>query len=347
VVPASDEAGVWRVVVVYDPGPDGDGQGAWRPVELTADGSGTWRGSLATAGISRLTYVLQAVDRHGNVSWLDFDTVDLPASGVPHDLPLPVEVIVPRGTADLSLQLSDSPDPVTAGSLLTYTVSVANAGPGEAVSLKVTDTLPTGTTYLAAGGPWTCGHDSGTVSCTLVSLPSCSSTTLTLFVSAPALGGPALNQAVVSAFENDPDLLNNSRAEQTLVNGPIPGSGLSFYTVPPCRVADTRQAPDPLYSGAKRTIPIVEVCGIPSGAKAVSLNATAVGGAAGGSITLFPADQSLPSTSTISFQAGQTRANNAVLRLSPSGHLAALATLAGGSVHLILDVNGYFSEAQP
>jgi hypothetical protein len=37
-----------------------------------------------------------------------------------------------------------------------------------------------------------------------------------------------------------------------------------------------------------------------------------------------------------------------MLGLSPSGHLAALATVAsGGSVHLVLDVNGYFAEAQP
>jgi uncharacterized repeat protein (TIGR01451 family) len=347
VVPASDEAGVWRVVVVYDPGPEGDGQGAWRPVELTADGSGTWRGSLATAGISRLTYVLQAVDRHGNVSWLDFDTVDLPVSGVPHDLPLPVEVIVPRGTADLSLQLSDSPDPVTAGGLLTYTVSVANAGPGEAISLKVTDTLPVGTTYLAAGGLWACGHDQGTVTCTLPSLPAISSTTLTLFVSAPKVGGSTLNQAVVSAVEEDTDLSNNSRTEQTFVNGPPPSPGLSFYTVTPCRVADTRQTSDPFRSGTTRTFPVAGVCGIPPSAQAVSLNATAVGGTTGGHITLFPAGQSLPSTITINFQAGQTRANNAVLGLSSNGHLAVLAALTGGSVHLVLDVNGYFAEEQP
>ena len=347
-VPVNDEAGVWRVVVVYDPGPDGSGRGAWRPIELTADGSGTWRGSLTMAGITRLTYVLQAVDRRGNVAWLDFDTVDLPASGVPHDLPLPVEVIVPRGVADLSLQLTDSPDPVMAGNLLTYTVSVANAGPDEAVSLRVTDTLPAGATYLGSGGPWTCGHDGGTVTCTLPSLPAISSTTLKLFVSAPAVGGPALNEAIVSALEEDLDLSNNSRTEQTFVSSPLPTPGLDFYTVAPCRVVDTRQTPDPLRSGTTRTFPVVGVCGIPPGARAVSLNITAVGGATGGYIVLFPADQSLPSTSTVNFQAGQTRANNAVLGLSSTGDLAALAALAGGgAVHLILDVNGYFAEEQP
>jgi len=258
-----------------------------------------------------------------------------------------VEVVVPRGTADLSLQLSDSPDPVTAGGLLAYTISVANAGPDEAVSLTVTDTLPAGTAFLAAGGPWTCSHDAGTVACSLASLPAGSSTTLTLFVSAPTAGGPTLNQAVVAAFQADPNQSNNSRTEQTFVNGPPAGTGLSFYTVTPCRVVDTRQSLTPLGSGITQTFAVVGVCGIPAEAQAVSLNATAVGGTAGGYVTLFPADQSLPTTTTISFQTGQTRANSAVLGLSSNGRLAARATLTGGSVHLILDVSGYFAVAHP
>jgi hypothetical protein len=94
-VPASDAAGVWRVVVVYDVGPDSQGQGSWVPLELANDGSGVWRGSLPANGLSKLTYFLQAVDRRGNVSWLDFETTDLPASGVPHGLPQPVDIVLP------------------------------------------------------------------------------------------------------------------------------------------------------------------------------------------------------------------------------------------------------------
>ena len=79
----------------------------------------------------------------------------------------------------------------------------------------------------------------------------------------------------------------------------------------------------------------------------MSLNATVVPGAAGGYVNLFPADQSVPLTSTINFGAGRIRANNAVMGLSLDGQLAARATLANGSVHLILDVNGYFAAEQP
>lgn len=93
-VPASDDAGVWRVVVLYDAGPDASGAGAWRPLELADDGTGVWRGEVDLPGVDRVTYLLQAIDRRGNVSWLDFEPVSLPASGVAPDLPRAIEVVI-------------------------------------------------------------------------------------------------------------------------------------------------------------------------------------------------------------------------------------------------------------
>ena len=54
------------------------------------------------------------------------------------------------GTADLSLTKSDSPDPVTAGGALTYTIKVANAGPDAATGVVVTDNLPKGVSFVSA-----------------------------------------------------------------------------------------------------------------------------------------------------------------------------------------------------
>jgi hypothetical protein len=49
-----------------------------------------------------------------------------------------------------------------------------------------------------------------------------------------------------------------------------------------------------------------------------------------------------PPASSINFSAGQTRANNTVTLLGPGGRLSILDGQAAGSVHVILDVSGYF-----
>ena len=51
----------------------------------------------------------------------------------------------------------------------------------------------------------------------------------------------------------------------------------------------------------------------------------------------------VPTVSSINYSAGQTRGNNAVVTLDASGQMAAfVGQLAGTTVHLIVDVNGYF-----
>ena len=93
-VPVSDTGGIWRVVVVFtDNTVDGSDQGRWIPLDLADDGSGTWRGTMDISGIETLTYVVQALDNHGNVSWLEYETTQLPASGVELRIPMPVDVV--------------------------------------------------------------------------------------------------------------------------------------------------------------------------------------------------------------------------------------------------------------
>lgn len=122
----------------------------------------------------------------------------------------------------------------------------------------------------------------------------------------------------------------------------FPGDDL--YTLVPCRVFDTRQS-TPLQSGVERMFAISTVCGVPVTARAVSVNLTVVSGTAGGEVVVHPGDLLAPGTSSVSFAAGQTRANNAILALARNGAgtLSARASVGGsGTVHLILDVNGYF-----
>lgn len=120
-------------------------------------------------------------------------------------------------------------------------------------------------------------------------------------------------------------------------------AALDFFPVTPCRVVDTRfgQAPQ-LSAGQSRTFAVAGNCGVPLTAVAVSLNATAAQASKAGHISLTPAGCSA-NTSTVNFRAGRNRANNTILPLSDAGDLSAIAVFPGaGTVHLILDVNGYY-----
>ncbi len=136
----------------------------------------------------------------------------------------------------------------------------------------------------------------------------------------------------------------NQRDDLFAFDNGLPGR---FYTVPPCRLLDTRQPQDgpALASGATATLHLHGACGIPETAKAVAVNITVTQSTDAGHLTLSTGGAPVPAVSTINFGAGQTRANNAVLRLAgnATGRLAARAFLLdGGTVHLLLDVTGYF-----
>ncbi|HKD11583.1 MAG TPA: choice-of-anchor tandem repeat GloVer-containing protein [Thermoanaerobaculia bacterium] len=127
----------------------------------------------------------------------------------------------------------------------------------------------------------------------------------------------------------------------------IPFSGcLSFYTLAPCRVIDTRGPAGPLggpalAAKATRTFAVAGHCGIPSTAKALSVNVTVTQSTGAGDLRLFAGGASLPLVSTINYGTGQTRANNAVTSLGATG-LAIRCDQASGTVQAIVDVNGYF-----
>ncbi|UCD51684.1 MAG: DUF11 domain-containing protein, partial [Phycisphaerales bacterium] len=64
---------------------------------------------------------------------------------------LEAELIV-APEADLEVVKTTLPDPVDAGTTLTYTVTVTNNGPGNATGVTLTDTLPEGVIFLSASG---------------------------------------------------------------------------------------------------------------------------------------------------------------------------------------------------
>ncbi len=120
-----------------------------------------------------------------------------------------------------------------------------------------------------------------------------------------------------------------------------------FYTLTPCRLADTRSASGPmggpsLVAGANRSLTLAGQCGIPAGARAVSVNVTVVQPTAPGFLTLYPGGMSLPVASTVNYRAGQTRGNNAILQLGSAGDILVWCGQGGGTADMVIDVNGYF-----
>ncbi|MGQ0679795.1 MAG: hypothetical protein ACT4OM_09110 [Actinomycetota bacterium] len=135
--------------------------------------------------------------------------------------------------ADLDVDKSDSPDPVLAGTNLTYTIDVTNNGPMIALTPTVMDVLPANTTLVSAGGSgWSCGGTT-TVSCTRAQIPVGSTQTITMVVTVSATafpgGGTLTNTATASLPADLADIVpgNNSSTAVTTVTPPNADLGVT------------------------------------------------------------------------------------------------------------------------
>lgn len=131
--------------------------------------------------------------------------------------------------------------------------------------------------------------------------------------------------------------------------GLILTTGLAFYPLTPCRIADTRTgggfsgafgAPS-LVAGATRNFPIQQsACNVPATAQAYSLNITVVPNGALGYLTAWPAGSPVPVGSTMNSPNGSIVANAAIV---PAGEAGAISLYASNTTNAIIDINGYFA----
>jgi hypothetical protein len=144
---------------------------------------------------------------------------------------------------------------------------------------------------------------------------------------------------------------NGCSASGTSASIPITPStvGRLALLATPCRALDTRNpngslAGPALVANATRVFPVsTSSCGIPPTAAAIAVNYAVTGPTAAGSLTADGGNLQPPPTTVLSFRAGQTRANNGILRLATDGSgTIAVTNGSPGTVHLILDVVGYF-----
>ncbi|HEV7671847.1 MAG TPA: hypothetical protein VGS22_25275 [Thermoanaerobaculia bacterium] len=150
---------------------------------------------------------------------------------------------------------------------------------------------------------------------------------------------PVPVQATLGVFEAGP---TSTLSPQSLAPaGPGATTPGSFFTVAPCRLVDTRGANGPaLVPGNVRSFGATGVCGIPSTAKALALNVTAIDALSTGHLVVYSG--TLTTTSTLNYTAGINRANNAVVALEADGSFKVVAAQNIGTLQLTVDVSGYF-----
>ena len=159
----------------------------------------------------------------------------------------------------------------------------------------------------------------------------------------------ARSAGLVNVFVTNPDAQSG-----TLPNGyyyAAPPTATSWHPLTPCRMIDTRLANGALggpvlSAGQTRTFDLTTspaTCGVPSTARTLTVNYTITGAAQPGELRAFAGDALWTGTSSVSFKAGATRANNGHLALSGTGTgTVSITNASAGTVHLILDVNGYY-----
>jgi uncharacterized repeat protein (TIGR01451 family) len=126
-------------------------------------------------------------------------------------------------SADRSVAIAESADPVRTGAALTYTVTVRNSGPASASGVTLVDTLPTGAAVASVTpSQGNCGPVSMTVSCDLGRIAPNGEATVTIVVR-PAAAGTLKTSVAVGATGPDLNSENDSASLETVVESPGPG----------------------------------------------------------------------------------------------------------------------------
>lgn len=155
--------------------------------------------------------------------------------------------------ADLSLMKIDFPDPVFVGNNLTYTLTVTNNGPSLATGVTLTDTLPSGVTYVSSTASQGSApiYSDDTVTVNLGDVAAGSNAKVTIVVM-PNVDGTIINTAFVNANEDDNNTVNNTAIQSTTVN-------------PATDLAVSKSAvPDSVYVGNNLTYTVIVLNNGPS-----------------------------------------------------------------------------------
>jgi uncharacterized repeat protein (TIGR01451 family) len=223
--------------------------------------------------------------------------------------------------ADLAITKSESPSPAVAGTYITYTISVRNAGPSNAASTVVTDTLPAGVNFVSSSS-YAC---SGTtvLTCGLGTVGSGTSTNFTVKVAVPAnylsktgaTTGTITNTATVASPAADPSLDNNTASVSTMV-----------IAVADLAITKT-ESPDPAPAGTNIKYTIGVSNAGPSDATITVVTDTLPAGLSFVSSTLYPCSGATVVTCNLGTVANGGHTSFVITAHIPANYLSSLNVL--------------------
>jgi hypothetical protein len=255
--------------------------------------------------------------------------VNPPAGGTYHPL-VPARILDTRnGTGGVSTPLGTG-----------QSINVQVAGQGgvpatgvSAVILNATVTNTTGSSFLTT---WPAGQ----------AMPAVSNLNWTPGVTVPNLVTVQLGaggQLSVYNLSGNTDVIFDVAGWVGDATNSSGRDGL-YNPLPPSRLLDTRNGQGPLRQGQTRNLQVTGVGGVPAtGVSAVALNVTVTNPTAPSFLTVWPAGATQPTASNLNFVGGQTVPNRVIVKVGPDGTVQIFNFL--GSVDVVVDVNGWFTDA--
>jgi uncharacterized repeat protein (TIGR01451 family) len=179
-------------------------------------------GTVPVAGSAIISYHLTSNEAGDFDNFASVTTDSTDPNGSNNDGRSDVRVVA---VANLSLDKSDSPDPLIAGTDITYTLHAHNGGPSTAPNVTIQDFLPNSVDVVSVDGgvggscvPGVSGDPAHPTKCTYATLASGATATMVIVVRVkPGDHRVVSNEARVASDVLDPDTTDNGASATTAV----------------------------------------------------------------------------------------------------------------------------------
>jgi uncharacterized repeat protein (TIGR01451 family) len=187
------------------------------------DGSNLAVGTANTATFTLVLQVISGTPSGTNITETDSATATNIVPNLTTNSASATVVVANANSADMAIVKTATPNPVTEGTPLTYTLTVTNNGPASATNVTVMDSLPSVVTYLSSAvtpaSQGSCSEAGGTVTCLLGTMANAATATISI-LTIPGTPGVVSNTATVSADQTDPVATNNTSTQTETITAP-------------------------------------------------------------------------------------------------------------------------------